>query len=63
VIVGVLVFGVVGTSTLLGLLGGFIAYIRADTDFWRDLDPAAVICAATAAAVSGEIGTWAPRLV
>jgi hypothetical protein len=60
VIVGVLVFGVVGTSTLLALLGGFIAYLRADTDFWRDLDPAVVICAATAAAVSGT-ASW--RLV
>jgi hypothetical protein len=60
VIVGVLVFGVVGTGSLLVLLGGFIAYLRTDTNFWRDLDLALVICAASAAAVSG-IASW--RLV
>src|SRR4051812_43857389 len=57
VIVGVLVFGVVGTSALLAVLGGLIAYIRSDTVFWRDLDPAVVICAASAAAVSGTV-SW-----
>ena len=46
-IVGVLVFGVVGTSALLALLGGFIAYIRTDTDFWRDLDNWAMFNAVT----------------
>jgi hypothetical protein len=59
-IVGVHSFGVVGTSALLALLGGFIAYFRTDTDFWRDLDPAVAICAASAATVSGAV-SW--RLV
>jgi hypothetical protein len=53
--VGILVFGLIGTSGVLVLLKGVINFLRTDTDFWKELDGRLVVCAAVGAALAGTL--------
>src|SRR5271166_5420122 len=59
-VVGIVVFGLVGTGGVLLLLAGVVSFIRSDTRFWdavKGTDPSVVACAATAAAIVG-VAAW-----
>ena len=56
VLAGILVFGLVGTGSLVLFLAGLVRLIRSDTSFLdalKGIGPGVVASAATAAAVTG----------
>lgn len=52
-VVGFLVFGLIGTASVLGLLIGFVTYIRTDTSISEMLNPSIVASTASPRRSSG----------
>ncbi|HEX8201580.1 MAG TPA: hypothetical protein VF590_13935 [Isosphaeraceae bacterium] len=54
-LIGLVVFGVVGTAGTLLVLGGVIGYLHTDAELWEGLDPRALGCGVAAATIAGAV--------